>query len=50
MPTLRADLTERRLANGRDRDRSALGHLMTSVPSNPLARRRAAEEASAAAP
>lgn len=38
-PTLRADLTVRRLANGRDRDRSTLGHLMTSVPSNPLIRR-----------
>lgn len=37
-PTLRADLAVRRLATGRDRDRSTLGHLMTSVPSNPLIR------------
>ena len=37
-PSLRADLTERRIATGRDRDRSMLGHLITSVPSNPLAR------------
>lgn len=33
---LRAALSERRLANGRDRDRSVLGHLTTSVASNPL--------------
>lgn len=36
--SLRADLSERRFANGHDRNRSTLGHLMTSVPSNPLAR------------
>lgn len=36
--SLRADLTARRLADGRDRNRSALGHLMISVPSNPLMR------------
>jgi len=35
---LRAALSERRLANSRDRDRSALGHLTTSVASNPLSR------------
>lgn len=35
---LRAAFSERRLANGRDRDRSTLGHLTTSVASNPLAR------------
>lgn len=35
---LHADLSAKRLANGRDRNRSVLGHLMTSVPSNPLAR------------
>ena len=37
-PSLRADLTERRFATGRDRDRSTLGHLMTSAPTNPLTR------------
>lgn len=37
-PSLRSDLSARRLANGRDRDRSALGHLVTSVASNPLMR------------
>jgi hypothetical protein len=36
---LRAAFSERRLANGRDRDRSPLGHLTTSVASNPLASR-----------
>ena len=35
--TLRAQLTENRLATGRDRERSALGHLMSSVARNPLA-------------
>lgn len=35
---LRAALSERRLANGRDRDRSALGHLTISLAANPLAR------------
>jgi integrase len=33
---LREALSARRSVNGHDRDRSALGHLMTSVPSNPL--------------
>ena len=37
-PSLRAELSARRLANHRDRDRSALGHLVTSVASNPLTR------------
>jgi len=32
--SLRADLTARRLADGRDRDRSTLGRLMISIPSN----------------
>ena len=36
--SLRTDLTATRLADGRDRDRSALGHLLVSVPSNPLMR------------
>jgi integrase len=35
-PSLRAALSARRLASQRDRDRSALGHLVTSVASNPL--------------
>lgn len=35
---LHADLSAKRIANGRDRNRSVLGHLMTSVSSNPLAR------------
>lgn len=35
---LRAVLSERRLANGRDRDRAALGHLTISVAANPLSR------------
>lgn len=35
---LRAALSERRLAKGRDRDRSALGHLTASVAANPLSR------------
>ncbi|HEV2068689.1 MAG TPA: hypothetical protein VGR26_02725 [Acidimicrobiales bacterium] len=35
---LRAALSERRLANGRDRDRSVLGHLTISVAANPLSR------------
>ena len=35
--TLRAQLTEKRLATGRDREHSALGHLMSSVARNPLA-------------
>ena len=34
---LRAQLTEKRLAVGRDRERVALGHLMNSVARNPLA-------------
>ena len=34
---LRLELSVRRLANGADRDRSALGHLTTSVATNPLA-------------
>ena len=33
---LREALSARRSVNGHDRDRSALGHLMTLVPSNPL--------------
>lgn len=33
---LRQALSARRLATGRDRDRSTLGHLVTSVASNPL--------------
>jgi integrase len=37
-PSLRAALSARRLANRRDRDRSALGHLVRSVASNPLTR------------
>jgi integrase len=37
-PSLRAELCARRLANHRDRDRSALGHLVTSIASNPLTR------------
>ncbi len=37
-PVLRAALSARRLASHRDRDRSVLGHLVTSVASNPLAR------------
>ena len=37
--TLRAQLTEKRLATGRDRERSALGHLMSSVAHNPLPKR-----------
>jgi integrase len=37
-PSLRAELSARRLANHRDRDRSVLGHLVTSVASNPLTR------------
>jgi len=35
-PSLRAELSVRRLASHRDRDRSALGHLVTSLASNPL--------------
>jgi len=35
---LRADLSQRRFATSYDRNRSALGHLTTSVPSNPLSR------------
>jgi len=35
-PSLRGVLSARRLATGRDRDRSMLGHLSTSVASNPL--------------
>ncbi|MGO9789901.1 MAG: hypothetical protein ACLP8S_10535 [Solirubrobacteraceae bacterium] len=37
-PSLCAELSARRLANHRDRDRSVLGHLVTSVASNPLTR------------
>ena len=37
-PSLRSELSARRLPNRRDRDRSALGHLVTSVASNPLNR------------
>ena len=33
---LRAALSARRLVTGRDRDRSTLGHLATSMASNPL--------------
>ena len=38
-PSLRGDLAKRRFANGHDRNRSVLGHLTASMPSNPLAGR-----------
>lgn len=38
-PSLRGDLAKRRFANSHDRNRSVLGHLMASAPSNPLAGR-----------